>query len=170
LENRNGLTPLTAQHDPATPARDEIVERSLLPTASETADPGEIATRGAWNRDLMGKPLSEVRKVHAQIVGENSSSQEFLTQLRERLAEGSRLQLSDSEQADAALKISVRPASARAGDRRVIVIVRAANANGYVVWPDSRSGLSWRYVGQPRYVAQRLVADLNNDIQRAKPR
>ena len=170
LENRNGLTPLIAQPEPATTAHDEIVERRLLPTASETSDPGEVATRGAWNRDLMGKPLSEVRRIHAQMVGENSSSQEFLRQLRERLAAGSSLQFSDSEQADAALKISVRPASERAGDRRVIVIVRAANANGYVVWPDSRRGSSWRYVGQPRYVAERLVADLIRDIDGAKKR
>jgi hypothetical protein len=168
-ENRN-VTPLTAQSEPVTPAHDETVERSLLPTASETADPGEVATRGVWNRDLMGKPLSEVRRVHAQLVGENSLSQEFLTQLRGRLAVASGVQLSDSEQADAALKISIRPASARAGDRRVVIIVRAANANGYVVWPDSRRGSSWRYVGQPRYVAERLVSDLRRDIDGANRR
>jgi len=160
-----------AQREPATPERDEtLVERTLLPGSSANSEPGEVATRGAWNRDVMGKPLGDVRRVHLQVAGENSSSDELLNQLRARLTGNSSVQLSDAEQADAALKISIRPASSRADDRRVIVIVRAANANGYVVWPASRRGSSWRYVGQLRYVADRLVADLTRDIEGAKRR
>ena len=41
----------------------------------------------------------------------NTSEDEFLTQLRERLAADPDLKMSDAEQADAALKISVSPAS-----------------------------------------------------------
>jgi hypothetical protein len=172
-QNQNGVStpPVLAQRDRTTPERDEtIVERSLLPDTTTNAEPGEVATRGAWNREVMGKPLSEVARVHAQITGDSSSSQEFSKQLQGRLSGGSGLQLADSEGADAALKISVRPASQRAGDSRVIVIARVANANGYVVWPASRRGSSWRYVGQPRYVAQRLVADLAREIEGAKRR
>jgi len=85
--------------------------------------------------------------------------------LRTRLATGV-VQISEAEQADAALKISIKPSPAV--DSRVIAIVRAVNANGYVVWPASRRGSSWRYVGQPDYVAERIVADLTRDIESAK--
>ena len=169
--SRNAATPapVMAQRKSDTPPRDEtFVERSLLPNSNATADPNEIATRGAWNRDAMGKPLKEVRRLHLQLVGGNTSSDEFEKQLRERLGTDQNLKLSDAEQADAALKISVSPASSRAGDSRVIVSVRGVNANGFVVWPASRRGSSWRYVGQPRFVADRIVADLMADIRRAR--
>ncbi len=165
------VAPVMAPREATTPVQDEtLVERSLLPGSGESAEPGEVATRGVWNRDVMGKPLNEVRRIHPQLIGDDASGGELLTQLQTRLAGESRVQLSDADQADAALKISVRPASRRAGDSRVIAIVRAANANGYVVWPASRRGSSWRYVGQPRYVAERLVADLTRDIEGAKRR
>lgn len=164
-ENGNRVAPLIVQREPITPVQDEtIVERSLLPTTGENSDSGEVATRGAWNREVMGKPLGEVRRVYLQLTGESASGNELLAQLQNVMKKDSRVQLSGADQADAALKISVRPASRRAGDSRVTVIVRAANANGYVVWPASRRGSSWRYVGQPRYVAARLVADLTRDI------
>jgi hypothetical protein len=172
-QNQNGIStpPVLTQRERTTPERNEtIVERVLLPDTTANAEPGEVATRGVWNRDVMGKPLGEVRRVHIQIAGETASGDELLNQLRAHLTGDSRLQLSDAEQADAALKISLRPASFRAVDRRVIVIVRAANANGYVVWPATQRGSSWRYVGQPRYVAERLVADLTRDIDLAKRR
>jgi len=158
-----------AQRKPDTLQRDEtFVERSLLANNTATADPGEVATRGAWNRDTMGKPLNEVRRLHLQLAGGNISSDEFMTKLRERLATDQNLKLSDAEQADAALKISVSPASSRAGDSRVIVSVRGVNANGFVVWPAARRGSSWRYVGQPHAVADRILADLLADIRRAR--
>jgi len=161
--------PVMAQRKPDTLQRDEtFVERSLLANNTATADPGEVATRGAWNRDTMGKPLNEVRRLHLQLAGGNISSDEFMTKLRERLATDQNLKLSDAEQADAALKISVSPASSRAGDSRVIVSVRGVNANGFVVWPAARRGSSWRYVGQPHAVADRILADLLADIRRAR--
>jgi hypothetical protein len=167
--NENTATaPVLAQRKPDTPQRDEtFVERSLLPNTGTTTDPNEIATRGAWNRDTMGKSLNEVRRLHLQLMGGNTSSDEFDRQLRERLATDQNLKLSDADQADAALKISVSPASSRAGDSRVIVSVRGVNANGFVVWPAARRGSSWRYVGQPRFVADRIVTDLMTDIRRA---
>ncbi len=161
--------PLLTQRKSDTPQRDEtFVERSLSPNSTANAEPGEMATRGTWNRDTMGKPLSEVRRVHLQLVGgNNSAGSEFLTQLQERLATDQILTLSDADQADVALKISTSPASSRANDTRVMVSVRGVNANGVVVWPTARRGSSWRYVGRPRAVADRIVADLQADIRRA---
>ena len=168
--DRNEVTPpVMARGAPNTRERDEtFVERRLLPNSTLNADPDEAGTRGVWNRDLMGKRLDEVHRVQLQIAGETASSDELLARLRTRLTANSIVQLSDDERADAALKISVGRASPGAGNARVIVIVRAVNANGYVVWPGARRGSSWRYVGQSKYVADRVVADLTRDIVRAK--
>ena len=162
-------TPLLAQRQSSNRERDEsFVARSLVAGDNVTPDPGELSTRGAWNRQLMGKPLPEVSRVYLQAIGDNALNQELLNEVRARLAAGGALQDSGSDQADAALKISVRPASSRADDLRVSVIVRAVNANGYVVWPGSSGGSGWRYVGQPRFVAERIVADLTKDIRSGK--
>lgn len=167
--NKKTPAPELAQRRSEAPQRDEaFVERSLLAGNNASEDPGEIATRGAWNRDTMGKPLNEVRRLHIQLASENASANEFMTRLRERLATDQSLRISDAEQADAALKISVSSASARAGDARVIVSVRGVNANGFVVWPASRRGSIWRYVGQPGFVADRIVKDLLADIRRGR--
>jgi hypothetical protein len=170
-ESKVAPAPVLAQREPNTRERDEnFVGRSLLPNSSANAEPDEVGTRGVWDRKSMGKPLGEVRRVHVQVVGGIASGEKFLTELRTRLTRDSSVQLSDADQADAALKISVQPASSRADDPRMIVVVRAVNANGYVVWPASRRGSSWRYVGQPGYVAERIVTDLTRDIEGGKPR
>jgi hypothetical protein len=167
--DRNEIAPpVMAQREPRPRERDEsFVERSLLPN-SANAESGEVATRGVWNRDVMGKPLTEIHQVLIQTVGDATQSEGLAKELQARLAGGLSLRLSDAERADAALKISVRPASARAGDSRVVVVVRAVNANGYVVWPASRRGSTWRYVGRPQFVAERIVTDLTKDIRAAK--
>jgi hypothetical protein len=169
--NGNELSPppAVARREPSTRERDEsFVERSLLPNSSDNTEPGESGTRGTWNRNSMGKPLNEVHQVYVQALADDGSGEELMAQLRSRLAAGGVVRFAEAEQADAALKISVRRFSA--GDPRIIAIVHAVNANGYVVWPASRRGSSWRYVGRPRYVAGRLVGDLTRDIEGAKRR
>jgi hypothetical protein len=145
------------------PERDEtFVERSIVPDASGDVSAGDSGLR-SWNREVMGKPLNELRRVYLQSVSDNATAQELLVQLRSRLASGP-LQFSESEGADASLKISVRPASARADEQRVIAVARAVNANGYIIWPVSRRGSSMRYVGRSRYVAEHIVRDLTQAV------
>jgi hypothetical protein len=161
-------TPTLAQSQPNARERNEtFVARSLVADDSTSSDPSEFSTRGAWNRQSMGKPLNEVGRVYVQAVADNALNQELLAVIRARLATGGTVQDSGADQADAALKVSVRPASTRADDLRVSVMVRAVNANGYVVWPGARGGSRWRYIGQPRFVAERIVADLTKDIKSA---
>jgi hypothetical protein len=153
--------------------RDEVlVERSLVPDADagNRAGPRNDSRGGVWIRDEMGTPLNEVHQVFVQSVGDNSQSQALFEQLQARLTASDKLRFSGSDAADAALKISVRPASSRAGEKRVIAIVRAVNASGFVVWPQSHRGSSWRYVGRPDYVAARVVSDLTKDIAKAERR
>ena len=159
-------TPTPAKRQPGTRERDEtFVARTLVADDSVSPDPGELSTRSAWNRQSMGKPLNEVSRVYVQAIGDNALNQALLAEVRARLVAGGAVQDSGADQADAALKFSARPASARADDLRVSVTVRVVNANGYVVWPGARGGSRWRYVGQPRFVAERIVADLVKDIR-----
>lgn len=159
-------TPLVAQREPGPREADEsIVERSLIVNSGTNAQPDEVATRGTWNRNSMGTPLSEISKVYVQALSGNDSTREMQTELRARLSNGA-VSSSTSDEADAALKIS-----ARKGARSlVIVTVRVVSENGYIVWPDSRRSSSWRYLGSQRSVADRIVKDLTQAIEDAKVR
>jgi hypothetical protein len=159
-------TPTWAQRQPQPrEAEDTFVARSLVASDSTSPEPGEFSTRGAWNRDSMGKRLSEVRKIYFQPLADNQLTREVLSRLQSSLV-NTALTNSGAADADAALKITAQPASARAGEARVAVVVRVVNANGYVIWPDSRRSSSWRYVGYPRFVAERIVKDLAGEVQR----
>ena len=159
-------TPLLARREPD----ETFVARALVTGDDVNTEPGEEGTRGPWNRDSMGKSLAEVHRVHVQMKSSAASNAAFLAELGQALATGNNLQSADAAQADAALKVTVRAASTRPDDPRIIVMVRAVNANGYVVWPATRRSSSWRYVGRPRYVAERIVADLSKDIRSGKGR
>lgn len=155
------------------PARDEtFVQRTIVPDAN----PGPRTrqekndVRGGWDREVMGKPLDEVKRVYIEAADDDALSQGLRAQLRARLSEAGNVQFAEGEQADAALKISVRPSAANPDDRRAVAIVRAVNATGYVVWPASGRGSSWRYIGRADAVAARIVADLTKAISRAQHR
>jgi hypothetical protein len=156
--------PLTArQESPVPPVNKDLVQRSLVPDSNVEADSGEAGTRGPWTSETPGKPLGEIRQVHIQAIDNAVLAEDLLNELRTRLA-GANLKVTEVDQADAALKVSVRRATSIGSDPRLIVVVRAVNANGYTVWPRSRRSASWHYVGQPRFVAQRIVNDLKRDI------
>jgi hypothetical protein len=138
------------------PARNEtLVARSFLPVTGGTED--DNATRGE-NRNPSGKTLREIRRVYLQATSDNDVTRKFLNELQARLGKGT-ITTSDADNADAALKISARRAVAES-DNRVIVIVRAVNASGRVVWPDSRRRGSWKYAGESGFVAERIATDL----------
>ena len=148
------------------PQPDETQVARTLVTSGADVESSESETRGGLSPELKSKALSEVRRAYLQLGG--ASSGVFRSELESAFRKGSGLQLSGSETADAALKISIRPASADVKDTRVLVTVRAVSADGKAIWPVTRRPASWRYVGQPRYVAERIVADLTRDIEGSK--
>jgi hypothetical protein len=168
-KSKDRPTVLPSQSDPLTArsernarhGNEDFVQRSLVLDAGGEADAGEAGTRGVWNSAVMGKPLGAIRLVYIQARVTSASDEELVSELRTRLAKAN-LKPSDIDQADAALKISVRRAPA--GDLRLVVAVRAVNAHGYTVWPRSRRSASWCYVGRARFVAERIVKDLSRDI------
>jgi len=156
-------TPVTTPKS-AIPERDEtFVARTIVP-ANETGDPNEAETRGGLNPELKSKALGSVRRVHLQIA--ESSGRTFSSELEQVFRQGSNLQLSSADTADAALKISVRAAGAN--DPRVIVTVIAVGADGKPIWPATRRNSKLQYTGHPRYIAERLLTDLKRDIEKAR--
>ncbi len=151
----------TSPQNISRPARNEtLVARSFLPVTGGTE--ADNATRGE-NRNSSGKTLREIRRVYLQATTDNEDTRKFLNELQARLGKGM-ITTSDADNADAALKISARRASAQT-DKHVIVIVRAVNASGQVVWPDSRRRGSWKYAGEPGSVAERIATDLTRAVQ-----
>jgi hypothetical protein len=160
----NPAAPVIAGNDQKSRGGNEtLVERNFLPSTDAVTDPGENATRGSWNR-TMGKSLQEIRSVYLQATADNAATKNIADELRTQLA-SARVAIATADDADAALKISAQRASDQPNDSRVVVIIRAVNANGYVVWPDSHRRGSWKYVGQPRFVAQRIANDLMKAVR-----
>lgn len=158
-ENQTAVpSPVLARREPDST---ESVMRTIVPNTGTATDPEEAGTRGAWNPASMGKRLDEVRKIYLQPIADNGPTKELSDSLRGRLANGV-IASSDADSADAALKISAQPAA----EGRIVVVVRVVNANGYVIWPDSRRGSSWRYSGRPEEVANRIVNDLGRAVKR----
>jgi hypothetical protein len=143
------------------PPNAALVERSFLPSGGGEDD---NATRGA-NRNLGGKTLHEVRRVYLQATADNEATRKLLVELQGRLGNGI-LTVSAADNAEAAVKISAQRASDQPDDPRVVAIVRAVNADGRVVWPDSRRKGSWKYIGEPRFVAERIASDLTKAVRR----
>jgi hypothetical protein len=160
----NPAAPVIAGNDQKSRGGNEtLVERNFLPSTDAVTDPGENATRGSWNR-TMGKSLQEIHSVYLQATVDNASTKNIADELRTQLA-SARVTIANADDADAALKISAQRASDQPNDSRVVVIIRAVNANGYVVWPDPHRRGSWKYVGQPRFVAQRIANDLRKAVR-----
>jgi hypothetical protein len=141
------------------------VRRTFVPDSPVSNQSDDAGTRG-WNRDLMGKPLAEIQQLYLQPVGVNAANDSLINELRASFEEKGALQLADAGAADAALKTSVTKSNAAGSN--VVVLVRAVNANGYVIWPAGRRGGSWRYVGARSNVAARIVRDLTAEIERAR--
>ena len=139
--------------------------RTFVPDTAENNESNDAGTRG-WNREVMGRRLAEVREVYLQAVSDNVLNDELMNELRTRFAESNAVRLTSFDKADAALKISVTKSSV--ANSHVVLVVRAVNAKGYVVWPAGRRRGSWRYVGTPSRIATRVVRDLTADINQAK--
>jgi hypothetical protein len=151
--------PVVAQNNrKSVPRNGALVDRSFLPGTGAAEE--DDATRGA-PRNSTGKVLREVRAVYLQATVDNEATKELLAELTVRLGNGI-LATANADDADAAMKISAR----RTSDSRVTVVLKMVNADGHVVWPESRRGGSWKYVGGPRFVAERIANDLTRAVRR----
>jgi hypothetical protein len=78
-----------------------------------------------------------------------------------------RIENGERELADAALRLSIRTASPPSERKNVVVVARAVNSEGYVLWPASRRGIELALRGSVGSVARRIVSDLAQSVSRS---
>ena len=126
---------------------------------------------------LKGVALGEMRNVYLEMSGDGP-----LDELRSRLfaelnSSGLVIVTANTDEADAALKISVTqtraavkapPTAGSAAEVRVEVSVRLVNAVGEVLWPRAGVGRGRRYSGVAAQVALGVVRDLLTEVRAAR--
>lgn len=93
---------------------------------------------------------SETRKIFLSL---NRDVNEFRSELSRRLKEAQLWELTDRDEADTAMDISLSTDGQSAS-------LRLLNAKGRVIWP--RSGKSQKYTGSTSQISERIVVDLKN--------
>lgn len=110
-------------------------------------------------------PLTEVKSIAVEVRNGEEAGRQILEKLNAALLSSRRFEITDREQSDALLKVSVRTDVAG-----VIYTVRLANSAGYVVFPTGRESVGRKYTGTPDEVAAKVLRDLLAEIERQKAR
>lgn len=135
--------------------------------ARETAASNDAGAETEMTRSgdarMKGVALGEVRKVYLEVSGDGP-----LEELRRELSEelnssGLVIAAANTDEADAALKVTVAHT-----ETRVEVSVRLVNAVGEVLWPRAGAARGRRYAGVAAQVAPGVVGDLLTDIRAAR--
>ncbi|MFL6209577.1 MAG: hypothetical protein ACJ74W_12040 [Pyrinomonadaceae bacterium] len=153
------------QRAPEDTARHPAPERTGLPAAPDTATEAETSTRGGAAA-LPVVPLSAVKKVYVETIGDEVLGQSVRQLLGERLRASGRITPAGSrEEADALLKVSIMKSTAAASESP-IVLVQLINARGAVIWP--RTNLGGKYQGPAAVVSADIVKDLLAAVRQAE--
>lgn len=138
-----------------------------LTTSPEAATRTDIKTRSVAARPT-SVPLSSVKKVYVETVGDEISSQNVRQMLGERLRASNQISLArNRDEADALLKISIMK-SADVEPENATVVVQLINPHGNVIWPKTSSG--GKYQGSAADVSASVMKDLLAAIQMSKQR
>ena len=173
-QSTNSTTPrqvAEARRPPETvgpPAKTENTARNSAQEKPDNATPreagAEISTRSVAAVPA-AVPLSAVKKIYVETVGDEVSSRSVRRMLGERLRAGGRITLArNRDEADALLRVSVTK-SATAEPEAVNVLVQLIDARGEVVWPVANSG--GEYQGSVAGVSAGVVKDLLAAIRKA---
>lgn len=107
-----------------------------------------------------GKLLAEVKNIYVEVLGDENFSGQINRLLSDEITKNKAFTvLTDKEQADAALKISVQHDPE---DKFIRVIVRLVNAEGFVIYPSGKGLIGWKYAGKAEDLPKRIVRDLIN--------
>ena len=129
----------------------------MLTTAPDAVTDAETSTRGGAAA-LPVVPLSAVKKVYVETVGDEVLGQSVRQLLGERLRASGRITVAGNrDEADALLKVSIMKSAAAASESPV-VLVQLINARGEVIWPGANSG--GKYQGTAAVVSTDIVKDL----------
>ena len=133
-----------------------------LETPQETGTEASQETR-SLKAPLAVVPLSAVKKIYVEVLGDDISKQS----MRKALVEGFGKRIiiaSNRNEADALLEVSItKPAGAE--PHTIDVVVELLNARGDVIWPNTSSK---NYQGSARAVTNKIVRDLLADMKKSK--
>jgi hypothetical protein len=152
-----GLSPKTGNtaRQPAQPVTDTKTE-----TITETA----IETRNT--RNLRTVPLSAVKKIYVEMVGDAASGQGVREALINKLSLSKLVKLaSTQDEADALLEVSFLKTD-RAELETIRVVVELIDARGKTIWPNANS--NHMYQGSARGVTSSISKDLLAAIRSAQ--
>jgi hypothetical protein len=122
---------------------------------SETATETGIETRSTKGH-LAAVPLSGVRKVYVETLGDENLAQGLREMLKERLRASSQIILAeDRNEADALIEVSLVKGSDSDPETTAVQLI---NARGRVIWPTGNA--SSKYHGSADQVSAQIVKDL----------
>jgi hypothetical protein len=153
------------------PSNTESMARNSAQKIPDTKTPSETPTEtGIETRSTKGRPavvpLSAVKKVYVETLGDELPTQSLRKMLEDRLRASSQITLAeDSNQADALIEVSVVKGSG-SETPRTAVMVQLINARGKVIWPSGNS--SRTYHGSPDDISAQIVKDLLAVIRGAR--
>jgi hypothetical protein len=110
-------------------------------------------------------PLSGVKRVYVETVGNETSNQSMREALIDKLRASNRIiMVSNRDEADALMEVSVLKGKESEQDT-IGVVVQLINARGNTIWPNAYS--SAKYQGSAYDVSARIVNDLLAAIQKS---
>lgn len=148
----------------------ETTARNSAQRGPETRTPQETATQGdsetrSLNARRTAVPLSAVKKIYIQILGDNISKETMQKALVEKFGSRGRITVvSNENRADALLEVSVTKSNSAQAEG-VEVIVQLINIRGQAIWPNTNA--SGQYQGSPAAVSTGIVNDLLNALQKS---
>ena len=145
------------------PAKPTPTPQGSKPAQTLATPPSSERTR-ATTPGGSGATLSEVKKIFIEPLGDQSTAQVVVRILQERFRTTERFRVAETiDQADAALKLTSREKSlsgASASVKSISVTAQLVNANGDVLWPQSRNRRSILYSGAADRIATAILRDL----------
>jgi hypothetical protein len=145
-------------------ARNSGQQKPDTSTVPEVATESGIETRSTKAR-REAVPLSAVKKIYIEILGDDMSKDSVRKGLSERLSSGNRiLAVNNRHDADALLEVSVKKSDGAEPDI-INVVVELINVRGQVLWPNTSS--SGNYQGPVYEVTAKIVRDLLAALQRS---
>lgn len=144
-------------------ARNSAQEKPDTTTVPGTVDETETRSMAAGPGAV---PLSALKRVYIEAVGDESLGQSVRQMLAERLRASNRIILArNRDEADALLKVTVTKSTS--GElEKTDVLVELINARGDTIWSNSRGN----YQGSPADVSASIVTDLLTAIEKSKQR
>jgi len=167
--NPNEQTAITRPAEPggqpATTNNSAAANPNFTPDPSIAPSPQQRSDKPSALRDhdvtdgaavVLVESPAQTRKVFLFL---NRESEELQTELTNRLKSAQLWQLTDKEEADTLLNVSLSTDGQTAS-------VELVNAKGRVIWP--RSGKRLKYTGNATLIAEKIVSDLQKAVRRTR--